>query len=83
MTAPNAMSKKAASEFVGEFDDWYRKTLADVDLNDPRWADAGRVHDWRNHIHSRIQAIWDTFTAEQRAALVMVAIEAAYDEVLE
>ncbi len=36
----------------------------------PQWDEAGRVHDWRNHVPEAVQAIWTTFTAEQRAALV-------------
>ncbi len=35
----------------------------------PEWENAGRVHDWRNYISEEIEAMWDTFTDEQKAAL--------------
>ncbi|SFF17074.1 hypothetical protein [Methylobacterium sp. yr596] len=37
---------------------------------DPLWAHPDKVHDWRNHVPEAVQAIWGTFTAEQRIALV-------------
>ncbi len=47
---------------------------------DPKWNRAGRVHDWRNHVPEHIRAIWDTFTEEQRFALVKWADECASAE---
>jgi hypothetical protein len=36
----------------------------------PEWEKATKVHDWRNHVPENIQAMWGTFTIEQRMALV-------------
>lgn len=36
----------------------------------PEWAKVGKVHDWRNHIPENVQTMWETFTLEQRQALV-------------
>lgn len=36
----------------------------------PEWDKAGEVHDWRNHVPENVQAMWGTFTIEQRMALV-------------
>lgn len=33
---------------------------------DPDWSGAGRVHDWRNYISDELQAIWQTFSEEQK-----------------
>lgn len=45
--------------------------------SDPRWSEATKVHDWRNHVPERIQELWSTFTDEQRIALVEWADELA------
>lgn len=37
---------------------------------DPDWNGAGTVHEWRNHVPDGVRAIWNTFTPEQRAAIV-------------
>lgn len=47
---------------------------------DPRWEEATRVHDWRNHIGGRIKGMWETFTQEQKFALVEDADERASAE---
>lgn len=46
----------------------------------PHFDKAGRVHDWRNHVPEGVQAIWSTFSAEQRAALVAWADHLAGNE---
>jgi len=47
----------------------YRNSSKQSDVDDPQWADAGRVHDWRNHVGARAREMWHTFTPEQRMAL--------------
>ena len=47
---------------------------------DPKWNEAGRVHDWRNYISERVQKMWDTFTDEQKLALVEQANDQASQE---
>ena len=46
----------------------------------PNWAEAGRVHDWRNYIEEDIREMWETFTIEQKRALVKNADEIASNE---
>lgn len=41
------------------------------------WDDGGRVHNWRNHVGDRVQALWDTFTDEQKIAIAGDADDAA------
>lgn len=36
----------------------------------PEWDKARKTHDWRNHVPENVQAMWSTFTMEQRMALV-------------
>jgi hypothetical protein len=52
----------------------------DEPWRDPQWDKAGRVHDWRNHISEEIEAMWDTFTDAQKAALYRQAQELASAE---
>lgn len=47
------------------------------DYQNPDWTQQNRVHNWRNYIIERLQAMWDTFTDEQKAAIAESAQEAA------
>lgn len=47
------------------------------DPEDPQWENAGRVHDWRNYINEDLQAIWHTFTPEQRRVIAESAQDTA------
>ena len=49
----------------------------------PQWSKADRVHDWRNYISDHVRAMWDTFTDEQKFALVEMANERAGWEIWE
>lgn len=46
----------------------------------PQWDKAERVHDWRNHVGAQTKRLWDTFTAEQKFAIVEDADYRAGDE---
>lgn len=46
----------------------------------PRWDEAGRVHDWRNYISDNIIDGWNGFTIEQRYWLIEQANELAEGE---
>lgn len=35
----------------------------------PKWENAGRVHDWRNYISNELRTVWGTFTDAQKIAL--------------
>lgn len=37
------------------------------------WDEGGRGHNWRNHIGSHTKGIWDSFTTEQKIALILDA----------
>ena len=50
------------------------------DYLSPNWEDDDRVHNWRNYIHEEVQAMWDTFTPAQKAALARQADEMASNE---
>lgn len=47
------------------------------DAQEPHWEREDRVHNWRNHVSDEIEALWPTFTPEQRAALARQAQELA------
>lgn len=47
---------------------------------DPKWDEAGKVHDWRNYISEKLRGMWDTFTIDQKIALVESADETAGNE---
>jgi hypothetical protein len=44
------------------------------------WNEGGRVHNWRNYIGENTQRLWDTFTREQKAALILDADDLAGNE---
>ncbi|KOX53825.1 hypothetical protein ADL19_14700 [Streptomyces purpurogeneiscleroticus] len=46
----------------------------------PRWSEAGKVHDWRNHVPDEIRSMWSTFTPSQINELVDWAQDLASKE---
>lgn len=50
------------------------------ELSDPDFENAGRVHDWRNHVGEATQSIWGTLTDQQKAAIALDADERASRE---
>ena len=51
-----------------------------MDIDNPKWEEAGKVHDWRNYVGERTKAIWHTFTQEQRRAIALDADDSASNE---
>lgn len=50
-------------------------------LEYPDWEGAGRIHDWRNHVGENTKHIWNTFTREQKYAIMLDAERLAdYEE---
>lgn len=49
-------------------------------IRNPRFAEAGRVHDWRNYISEEVQHLWDSFNEEQKSALYRWADDQAMNE---
>lgn len=43
----------------------------------PMWEKYEKVHGWRNYVSDEVQAMWNTFTPEQRAALARQADDMA------
>jgi hypothetical protein len=50
------------------------------DLDDPDFGSGGRVHNWRNYVGERTEAVWSTFTREQKIALYKDADDRAGNE---
>jgi hypothetical protein len=49
-------------------------------FDNPKWNEAGRVHDWRNHVGDAIKELWFTFTDVQKQAIWEDACERASSE---
>ena len=47
----------------------------------PKWDEAGRVHDWRNHVPEEIKILWDALTWEAREVAFFMACQEADMEV--
>ena len=56
-------------------------TATPTDYLSPNWASYEMAHCWRNHVSDRIRVMWDTFTADQKAAIALSAAELAYAKV--
>ena len=41
------------------------------DFSNPNWKDETPVHNWHNHVNDEVQALWGTFTEQQKAALAI------------
>lgn len=44
-----------------------------VDVREPEFDKAGKVHDWRNHVGWRTVDIWHEFSDRQKLALALDA----------
>lgn len=49
-------------------------------LQMPEFENAGKVHDWRNHVWDAVRSIWETLSLEQRAAVAIDAKDRASNE---
>lgn len=56
------------------------EVATDEELSHPDFENAGKVHDWRNHVGRETKALWPTFSAEQRRAIALDAGEQASNE---
>ncbi|NTF16920.1 hypothetical protein G6L37_00575 [Agrobacterium rubi] len=56
------------------------KDDARANLANPRFEQAGDVHDWRNYVGKYVQQVWKTLDAEQRAAIALDADDRASRE---
>jgi hypothetical protein len=46
----------------------------------PDWANAGRVHEWKNYFSEEVQTMWGNFTDAQKQALARQAESNASNE---
>lgn len=51
-----------------------------LDYANPDWEKARRVHEWKNYVSERLQAVWHTFTDEQKQAIAESADDVASAE---
>lgn len=48
--------------------------------DNPEWAKAGKVHDWRNHVPEPVRAIWEHLQPVAKQAIYYMAVEIAGQE---
>lgn len=46
-------------------------------IEDPKFDEAGRVHDWRNHVPFYLKEMWTKLSKETRLVLAIMAADAA------
>lgn len=51
-----------------------------LDIADPQWGTAGRVHEWRNYVPESIQACWLSLGYDARICVLICAEHAASRE---
>ena len=49
-------------------------------LNDPRWAEADRVQDWRNYVPHEVRPHWPSLSLDARLVAFSMAWEDAQSE---
>lgn len=49
-------------------------------LDDPEWSEAGKVHDWRNHVPEEVRELWETLDFAGRYCVALMAIKHADNE---
>lgn len=42
-------------------------------VNDPKWGEAHKVHDWRNYVPSGFRHLWKDLSDETRIAIIAIA----------
>ena len=68
------MSKAMDKLFESELFDWQRER---IDIENPQFKKAGRIHDWRNHVPYEVKEVWNELSAEERKVFALMAGEAA------
>lgn len=59
---------------------FYPNQATPEELADPKFSEAGRVHDWRNHVGERTKKMWKLLTEKQRLAIALDAEDRALME---
>lgn len=66
---------------MGHFQElWHSKHTRESDLENTRFDNAEKIHDWRNHVGENTKQIWPTLDLEQRAAIALDAEDQASAE---
>lgn len=71
------MSKAFDEFFESNVYDWRSEQ---INIENPNFHKAGRVHDWRNHVPYDIKKIWKELSVEERKVIAFFAEEKASDE---
>ena len=62
----------------------YETGLSDKELQDrvvnPRFEDAGKIHDWRNHVLESWVENWTEFSVRERELIIIMAEQQANKE---
>ena len=61
-----AISKEKPYWFLGD-----ERTLEII--NEPHWNEAGRVHDWRNHVSEYLIEFWGALSQETKVVIYLEA----------
>jgi hypothetical protein len=54
--------------------------IKNIDLNNPKFEDVGRVHDWRNYIPKEWVECWSEFTEREKKIMIVMAEAQANEE---
>lgn len=47
--------------------------IKNIDLNDPKFEQTTRVHDWRNYVPDEWQKDWNKFTNREKKIIAIMA----------
>lgn len=59
---------------------YYAESFHKANLDDPKWDEPLKVHDWRNYVGDCVKSIWNTLSIETRAAIALDADKQADNE---
>lgn len=51
----------------------YTTELSMIDINNPDFKSASKVHDWRNHVPNDWKENWEQFTERERKIIAVMA----------
>lgn len=51
----------------------FTKELGMIDVNNPKFEQVGKVHDWRNYVPYEWQKNWDNFTDREKQIIAVMA----------
>jgi len=57
-----------------------RDDVLSAELENPEFENAGRVHDWRNHVPEEVKEQWDQLSVDARKVAYLTAYHEAEEE---